>query len=98
MIAGPWRSLSACPEQGHETLFPHFAAACVTAVEDRGDLVVFTMGSARLAATCPKCGTESTRTHGRYQRTSVDAPIAGRRVRLEIAVRRFRRVDPTAVQ
>lgn len=46
------------------------------------------------AARCPRCGSASSRTHGGYRRTLTDAPLAGRRVRIVVAVRRFRCVDP----
>lgn len=56
--------------------------------------VVFTVVSALPAAACPRCGTVSGRTHGGYRRRLVDLPIAGRHVRIEVGVRRFRCCDP----
>jgi transposase len=64
------------------------------AVEARAGLVVFAVGSVCPTAACVRCGTDSSRTHGGYQWTLADAPVAGRRVRLEVAIRRFRCVDP----
>jgi len=52
------------------------------------------VGSVCPTATCVRCGTASSRTHGVYQRTVADAPVAGRRVRLDVAIRRFRCIDP----
>ncbi|WP_146103744.1 transposase family protein, partial [Nonomuraea solani] len=58
------------------------------------DAVVFTVGSAIPAATCPNCGTTSARTHGGYRRRLADLPISGRPVRIDVGVRRFRCDDP----
>jgi len=44
---------------------------------------------------CPVCSQPSTRVHSRYTRTLADLPCQGRLVRLQIAVRRFRCVEPT---
>ncbi|MGH3492856.1 MAG: transposase family protein [Sciscionella sp.] len=38
-----------------------------------------TVSSALSGAVCPRCGTASVRTHGGYQRTLADMPLAGRR-------------------
>jgi len=56
--------------------------------------VVFSVRSAASSASCPRCGTVSGRTHGGYRRRLADLPIAGRPVRIEAAVRRFRCDDP----
>jgi zinc-finger of transposase IS204/IS1001/IS1096/IS1165 len=40
---------------------------------------------------CPACGAISGRIHSRYSRRLADLPIAGRRVRLVLLARRFRR-------
>ena len=45
------------------------------------------------SAWCPWCGSVSSRTHGGYRRMLTDAPLAGRRVRIVVAVRRFRCMD-----
>ncbi len=39
---------------------------------------------------CHRCGTTSERVHGRYRRTLMDAPLAGRAVTIRLWVRRFR--------
>lgn len=38
---------------------------------------------------CPVCGQLSSRIHSRYQRTVADLPCAGRRVQLQLQVRKF---------
>jgi transposase len=40
-------------------------------------------------AACPVCGSEARRVHSRYTRRLDDLPCLGRRVRLQVAVRRF---------
>ncbi|WP_433259542.1 transposase family protein (plasmid) [Streptosporangium sp. CA-135522] len=56
--------------------------------------VVFTVGSAMRTATCPRCGTISTRTRGGYRRQLTDLLISGRPVRIDVGVRCFRCDDP----
>jgi transposase len=38
---------------------------------------------------CPACSKPSSRVHSRYRRTLTDAPVAGRRIRIFLTVRRF---------
>src|SRR2546430_10792037 len=45
--------------------------------------------STQPSATCPKCGCISQQIHSHYQRTVQDAPCAGQRVVLRLAVRKF---------
>ncbi|MBR7833262.1 ISL3 family transposase [Actinospica durhamensis] len=45
------------------------------------------------SARCPWCGSVSSRTHGGYRRMLTDTPLAGQRVRIAVAVRRFRCVE-----
>ena len=67
--------------------------ARLESIDVRADVVVFAVASTLLTATCPRCGSESARTHGGYRRTLADLPIAGRRLQLDVGVRRFRCVD-----
>lgn len=67
--------------------------ARLESIDVRADVVVFAVASNLLTATCPRCGSESARTHGGYRRTLADLPIAGRRIKLDVGVRRFRCVD-----
>lgn len=45
-------------------------------------------------ARCPGCDQPSSRIHNRYTRTLSDLPVAGRRVVIDIRVRRFRCIGP----
>ena len=56
----------------------------VEGVSDLPDLVIFTVRSAAVAATCPLCGSPSRRIHSRYTRQVADLPCAGRAVRLVV--------------
>ncbi|GGW65522.1 transposase family protein [Streptomyces griseoloalbus] len=40
-------------------------------------------------APCPRCGSTSSRIHGRYHRRPADLAVAGRKVVMELLVRRF---------
>lgn len=40
-------------------------------------------------AVCPGCGAESVRVHSRYERRLADAALAGRRLEIQLQVRRF---------
>ena len=53
---------------------------------DRIDLVV---RSGAALATCPDCRSPSCRIQSRYQRRAADLPLGGRRVELQVMVRRF---------
>jgi len=62
------------------------------------DVLTLTIRCLRRKATCPVCGAASTRVHGRYRRQIQDLPCHGRRVCLDVAVRRFRCGNPTCHQ
>ncbi len=67
--------------------------------QDEDTIVITAHGDADAAA-CPACGTLSRRVQSRYVRQPSDLPYAGRRVRLQLVVRRFRcgvRVCPRQV-
>lgn len=73
-----------------ELLFPSNANVAVLSVDVniaivRVDVQCTTGGNA-----CPDCGVCSTRVHSSYLRFPVDMPSAGRRVALQLRVRRFR--------
>lgn len=38
---------------------------------------------------CPSCGSESARVHSRYERRLADAAVAGRRMKIQLWVRRY---------
>ena len=54
------------------------------------DEITFTVQATSPTASCPDCGTVSTRIHSRYCRTIHDLPRSGRPVHLVLHVRRFR--------
>jgi transposase len=60
--------------------------------------VVITTRATSPTASCPCCGTASSRVHSHYQRTLCDLPASGRLVRLVIQVRRFFCEDKTCVR
>ena len=60
-----------------------------TVVDHDGALVV-TARSSTITASCPLCGTPSRSVQSRSVRQPADLPCAGRRVRLQLLVRRFR--------
>jgi transposase len=71
-------------------LFPHLASTRLESVDLDGDVVVLAVSSTKPSAVCSGCGAVSARTHGGYRRRLADLPVGGRRVRLDVGVRRFR--------
>lgn len=55
-----------------------------------GPGVVIEADSRAQESACPGCEQLSSRVHGRYRRTLLDLPIAGRTVTIRLTVRRFR--------
>lgn len=72
-----------------EVLFPHFAGISVERVADRGALVRITAASTQASARCPSCGYNSSAVHSGYERTVADTAVGGRRLVIELTVRRF---------
>jgi transposase len=58
-------------------------------VEQQGLWLTLTVVSTQEARACPLCGHPSTNVHSRYQRTLVDLPVQGLRLRFCLGVRRF---------
>ena len=56
----------------------------------RPDRVEVVVRLSAAAATCPACGAPSRRVQSRYLRRAADLPLGGRRVELQVVVRRFR--------
>ena len=54
-----------------------------------GETVVLFVQAAAATAGCPHCGQPSRRVHSRYTRMLADLPWQGRRLRLQLGVRRF---------
>ncbi|MEU7857831.1 transposase family protein [Nonomuraea sp. NPDC049141] len=75
-------------------LFPHLDGLEFVRVEigDTGVVLVARTVSGPVA--CRECGTPSARVHDRYRRSLKDLSCAGRPVRVELEVRRFRCVGP----
>jgi transposase len=65
----------------------------VDAVQEREDVIEIVAHSIVAEAICPACQQRSTCVHSYYQRAPADLPVADRRVRLALTVRRFRCVN-----
>jgi transposase len=74
-------------------VFPQLAGLVLDSIEDTGEGVRITARTAAPAA-CRGCGTVSARVHDRYWRHPADLGCAGRPVRLDLLVRRFRCGSP----
>ncbi len=61
----------------------------VTRSEIDGDRAVVSVRATASSGACPSCGSRSRRVQSRYWRRASDLPIAGRRVELNVMVRRF---------
>ena len=81
-------------ESKRERLFT-LAGLLVEQVSLDGDRVLVIARSSRSSAPCPCCGHRSYRFHSRYCRRLADLPAHGRRVELQVTVRRLR-CDHTA--
>lgn len=62
----------------------------IEAVEDAGEVIRVRAATRACLVACPSCGEGSTRVHAREQRTAADVPVDGRRVQVQIRVRRLR--------
>ena len=76
-------------------LFPHLGGVSVEKVEDRGALVRIAASSTQATARCPSCGYTSSAVHSGYERSVADTAVGGRRLVIELTVRRFFCRDPT---
>ncbi|MEU6210872.1 transposase family protein [Streptomyces sp. NPDC047023] len=72
-----------------ELLFPSIAAVAVLSVDVNIAIVRVDAQCTADGAACPVCGTWSNRVHGSYLRFPADVPSGGRRVVLQLKVRRF---------
>lgn len=76
------------PGRYHHSLLPSgLAIACI---KIGGSEIVAAARSRLASSPCPACGRVSTRVHSRYRRCLADLPAHGRRVRINLEVRRFR--------
>ncbi|MFI1259236.1 ISL3 family transposase [Streptomyces netropsis] len=62
----------------------------IDSIETEHELAVIRARAQGLQAACPSCGVLSSRVHSRYVRRLADSPVGGRRVVIELRVRRFR--------
>ncbi|MFE0379847.1 ISL3 family transposase [Streptomyces inhibens] len=72
------------------TVFGHLASVVVEEVVVEDAALAFAARTVTREAACPACGTVSARVHGGYRRRLADLAVAGRRVVVDLAVRRFR--------
>ncbi|MFE1036881.1 ISL3 family transposase [Streptomyces sp. NPDC058807] len=72
-----------------ELLFPSIADVAVLSVDANIAIVRVGAQCTATGASCPACGTWSSRVHGSYLRFPADVPSAGRSVVLRLRVRRF---------
>ncbi len=77
-----------------ESLLPHLCQIRLLEVSSSGRGVAITAEARDPGSECPGCQMRSTRVHGRYRRTLVDLPVAGRSVSVRLDVRRFRCDNP----
>ncbi|MFG2909124.1 transposase family protein [Kitasatospora sp. NPDC048286] len=71
-----------------DLLFPGIGVEVEEMVLGDGE-VRLAVRSVAAAAVCPGCGRRSSRLHCYYRRRLADRPVAGRRVRLDLRVRRL---------
>jgi zinc-finger of transposase IS204/IS1001/IS1096/IS1165 len=70
-------------------LLPHLAGVVVEEVAVGAGLLLVLARARAATAACPRCGTESSRVHSRYERRLADAAVGGPEVEIRLAVRRF---------
>jgi len=73
---------------------PHLAGLRIEQVAGDGDGVTLLASSRAVSACCPRCQSPSSQVHAGYTRTIADLPAGGRPVRVVLAVRRFRCLEP----
>ncbi|MBT2407637.1 MULTISPECIES: ISL3 family transposase [unclassified Streptomyces] len=84
-----WQDACSC-DYNLLTVFSHLAPVTVEGVTTDDDAVILTAQTTTREAVCPGCGEVSSRVHGGYRRHLADLAVAGRRVIIDLAVRRFR--------
>ncbi|MER6076319.1 transposase family protein [Streptomyces sp. NPDC001817] len=73
------------------TAFSHLKSVAVEEITVDGEAVAITARSVSREAPCPGCGRTSSRIHGRYHRRLAGLAVAGRKVVIDLLVRRFLR-------
>ncbi|WP_443044176.1 ISL3 family transposase [Streptomyces sp. NBC_00353] len=76
-----------------ELLFLATPEITVVSVQGDGEVIRVGVRCRTTQARCPGCGSWSGRVHGSYLRFPADLPVTGRRVMLQLRVRRFTCVD-----
>lgn len=74
-----------------ELLFPSIANVAVLSVDVNIAMMRVDVQCTTAGGACPECAARSARVHSSYLRSPADVPSAGRRVVLQLRVRRFRR-------
>jgi transposase len=74
---------------GLQVVFPHLAGVVIEGAGVLPGLVCLRARVRGGRGRCPRCGVLSARVHSRYGRRLADAPIGGRRVVIQLVVRRF---------
>lgn len=82
-----WTLLSAVT--GLELLLPHLAGVVVDAVQAAGHRLRIMVRAKAVEVACSACSSLSRRVHSRYDRLLSDLAIGGRRVEIQIRVRRW---------
>ncbi|MGW6413232.1 transposase family protein, partial [Streptomyces vinaceus] len=71
------------------TALSHLDSVAVEEITVDDEAVAVTARAVSREAPCPGCGGLSSRVHGRYHRRLADLAIGGRKVVIDIVVRRF---------
>jgi hypothetical protein len=79
-------------------LLPHLGLVVVDRIESAPEDVTLFVRADVESAACTRCRRRSARVHGVYRRSLADCPLAGRRVRIVLRVRRFKCGNPRCDQ
>jgi transposase len=71
-------------------VFSGLSGLVIEDVEDAGEMICVRARTPDGAVRCPGCGAETARVHEYRQRTAADVPVDGRRVLVQVRVRRMR--------
>lgn len=73
-----------------EVVFSGLSALVIEGVENAGEVIVVRASTRGGPVQCPSCGTPTRRVHAFQERMPADVPVDGRRVLLQVRVRRMR--------